>query len=170
MRILATTVTCSYLSQINLHSFTHSYTHEHLHAYTYMHTHTHVQVYTGQVAGRQQRLLLKKEESSRKNALTSTTSSSTSPSINDDEIFEDEIGGNAGAVSGNRDENDGRSTSKNPATSLIDLVDRISDGRELAAVWQSFQKKEIKGDNAILLTLCLVLLILHYLILSCLSC
>ena len=139
MRILTTTLTYSCLLVINLHSYTHT------HIHTHTHTNTYVQVYTGQVAGRQQRLLLKKEESSRKNALTSTTSSSTSPSINDDEIFEDEIGGNSGAVSGSRDENDGRSTSKNPATSLIDLVDRISDGRELVAVWQSFQKKEIKG-------------------------
>ena len=105
-----------------------------------------MQVYTGQVAGRQQRLLLKKEESSRKNALTSTTSSSTSPSVNEDEMFEDEVGGNAG-VSGNREENEGRYTSRGPATSLIDLVDRITDGRELVAVWQSFQKNEIKGRN-----------------------
>lgn len=138
---------------------------------THKYTHTHKQVYTGQVAGRQQRLLLKKEESSRKNAITSSTSSSTSPYINDDEIFEDEIGGNAGAVSGSREENDGRSTSKNPATSLIDLVDRISDGRELVAVWQSFQKKEIKGKNTNFLTLsCLISLIFLCLTLSCLSC
>ena len=99
------------------------------------------------MAGRQQRLLLKKEESTRKNALSSTTSSSTSPTLNEDDMFDDEVSG----VGGNRDENISRytSTSKNPASSLIDQVDRITDGRELVEVWQGFQNKDIKGKKII---------------------
>lgn len=64
-------------------------------------------------------------------------------------MFDDEVSG----VGGNRDENISRytSTSKNPASSLIDQVDRITDGRELVEVWQGFQNKDIKGKKILCL-------------------
>ena len=77
-------------------------------------------------------------------------------------MFDDEVSG----VGGNRDENISRytSTSKNPASSLIDQVDRITDGRELVEVWQGFQNKDIKGKKIIQTFL---LISIHFLFLFC---
>ena len=33
------------------------------------------------------------------------------------------------------------------SVSMIDTIDRISDGRELSEIWRSFQKQEIKGKR-----------------------
>ena len=115
-------------------------------------------MYTGQVAGRQQRLLLKKEESNRKFALSAhPTSSSSSYQTLDLEIPEDDSNMDSEMdeklVTRNRvNENVGI---RGPSNSLIDQIDRTTDGRDLKDIWLGFQKQEIKGNLQMLLFLIL---------------
>lgn len=115
-----------------------------------------LEVYTGQVAGRQQRLLLKKEESTRKVALngsphpTQYAPASRSDSNDyDEDVGEDEgMGGATGGgviLTRNKVNNDQSST---PISgSMIDYIDRINTIGELTELWQGFQKREIKGEK-----------------------
>ena len=100
-------------------------------------------MYTGQVAGRQQRLLLKKEESSRKFALSAHSTSSSSSQTLDLDIPEEYMSDM------DREMEEKIATKNNlnsdvgtrvPSSSLIDQIDRITDGRELKEIWLSFQK------------------------------
>jgi hypothetical protein len=101
-------------------------------------------VYTGQAAGRQQRLLLKKGEANRKFALSAHSVTSTQ---NELDFSEEEITGTGidGEQIISRNKVNGDAGSKGRSGSLIDIIDRITDGRELAQIWQGFQKQEIKG-------------------------
>ena len=105
-------------------------------------------MYTGQAAGRQQRLLLKKGEANRKFALSAHSVTSTQ---NELEFSEEEITGTGNAgIDGeqiiSRNKVNGDAGSKGRTGSLIDQIDRITDGRELTQIWQGFQKQEIKGN------------------------
>jgi hypothetical protein len=101
-------------------------------------------VYTGQAAGRQQRLLLKKGEANRKFALSAHSVASTQ---NELDFSEEEITGTGidGEQIISRNKVNGDAGSKGRSGSLIDTIDRITDGRELTQIWQGFQKQEIKG-------------------------
>ena len=121
-------------------------------------------MYTGQVAGRQQRLLLKKEESSRKFALSAHPSSSSSQTLNldipDDDNNNSDSEMDEKVATRNRVISD--VGSRGPSNSLIDQIDRITDGRELKEIWLSFQKQEIKGDLLIQSVFSVILFSLIY--------
>ena len=51
---------------------------------------------------------------------------------------------------------------RGPSNSLIDQIDRITDGRELEEIWLSFQKNEIKGDFVILLMFILLVVCIMF--------
>ena len=51
---------------------------------------------------------------------------------------------------------------RGPSNSLIDQIDRITDGRELEEIWLSFQKNEIKGDFVILLMFVLLVVCIMF--------
>ena len=44
---------------------------------------------------------------------------------------------------------------RGPSNSLIDQIDRITDGRELKEIWLSLQKNEIKGDFLNIINVCI---------------
>eukprot|EP00596_Hydrurales_sp_CCMP1899_P000225 CAMPEP_0119036792 /NCGR_PEP_ID=MMETSP1177-20130426/4743_1 /TAXON_ID=2985 /ORGANISM="Ochromonas sp, Strain CCMP1899" /LENGTH=1022 /DNA_ID=CAMNT_0006997161 /DNA_START=227 /DNA_END=3295 /DNA_ORIENTATION=- len=107
-----------------------------------------LEVYTGQVAGRQQRLLLKKEESIRKVAANTAPKeySPMSASNMDDDMDEELMSGRSGEIpTRNKVNNDQNNLAL--GGSLIDYIDRISTTAELAELWNGFQKREIKGEK-----------------------
>lgn len=101
-------------------------------------------MYTGQAAGRQQRLLLKKGEASRKPH--SASSSQSELDFSEEEITGSNNAGIDGEQIISRSKVNGDAGSKVRGGSLIDQIDRITDGRELTQIWQGFQKQEIKGN------------------------